>query len=142
MSDSAFQSYLRSNQCSVHQALQKWRAGWPVHLLDFEPLPERPSLYQDRAEAYWYLAGIIMLQDVVMSSPNTYVTNAPDALSVEETLKRLMSLSDQKMLPNVEQDFDPAYRLVTGHLPGEANDRALGTLIYREADTTITGFGD
>lgn len=134
MPKSAFQAYSKSKEYTVHQALRRWREGWPQDLLDFEPLPERPSLYQDRAEAYWYLSGVIMLPHVAMSSPKISVTLASGVLFVEETLKRLILLSDRSLLPTIGQDYHATFRLVTEQLSGERSDRALGALIYGEVD--------
>src|ERR1700710_1435435 len=86
MPEAAFQSYSHNKRSTIHHALRQWRVGWPDTLVDFEPLPEHPSLYQDRAAAYWYLAGIVMLPHVAMSSPKTAATTGPGRLSVQETL--------------------------------------------------------
>lgn len=132
MPDSGLQYYAKTKESTIHHALQQWRTGWPNNLLDFEPLPERPSLYQDRAAAYWYLAGIIMLPYVVMSSPKTTAVDEQTSLSVQDALEHLMLLSDQGLLCDLDQDFDATYHLLMGHLYGGRSDRALGTLIYRE----------
>lgn len=83
-----------------------------------------------------------MLPHVMMSTPKTSVSGTAGTtrtLSVQQTLERLMLLSDQTLLPGVEQDFDTTYRLVTGHHSSRTSDRGLGALIYREADTTTGG---
>lgn len=136
MTGTAVQHYSSSKERTIHQALRQWREGWPDQLLDFEALPERPSLYQDRAEAYWQLAGIIMLPYVTLSSPKDPALATVGNLSVKEMLERLMLLSDQNLLPDVGQDFNDTYRLLTSHIAHAGDNRTFGALIYREAETT------
>lgn len=132
--------YLRNNARAIHDSLHKWRAGWPKDLLDFEPFPDSPSLYQDRAEAYWYLAGIVVLPQVIIASPKSSTEGTVGALVIQQTLERLICLSDQGKLQPVGQDFDAIYRLIVGQDSAGTENGALGTLIYREADTTTAGF--
>lgn len=142
MSNTAHEPYLKSKASTVHDSLHRWRVGWPRDLLDFEPFPDSPSLYQDRAEAYWYLAGIAMLPQVIISSPKSSTEGMAGALSIQRILERLICLSDQGKLHSVGHDFDAIYRLVTGQDTAGVENNALGTLIYREADTTTAGFED
>lgn len=139
LSDPALQSYLRGKENAIHNSLRKWREGWPESRLDFEPLSESPSLYQDR-EACWYLAGIPILPHVTMGPPKTATSDAAGVMTVQQTFERLMLLSDQGLLHTVGQDFNATYRLVTEHFSSETSNSTLGALVYREADTTRAGF--
>ncbi|PIA80071.1 hypothetical protein CB0940_12215 [Cercospora beticola] len=140
ISDAALQPYLQSRTSAICNSLRKWRAGWPEELLDFEPFSESPSLYQDRAEACWYLAGIVTLPHVNIRLPETSATDFSGALSVQQIFQCLILLSDSSLLHNVGQDFEATYHLVTERLSAGTNDGALGALIYREPDTTRAGF--
>jgi len=142
MSDPALKSYMKAKESAIHNSLRKWRVGWPDSLLDFEPFSECPSLYQDRADACWYLAGIVILPHVVIAPLSTPITEHAGVLSIQQTLEHLMVLSDQDMLHSVGQDFEATYRLVTGHDPANLKNGALGTLIYREPDTAMAGFDE
>lgn len=140
MSENAHGSYLKNKAGAIHDSLHKWRMGWPKDLLDFELFPDSPSLYQDRAEAYWYLAGVVILPQVIIASPKSSTEGMVGALSIQQILERLICLSDQGKLHSVEQSFDVIYRLVVGQDLTSIENGALGTLIYREADTTTAGF--
>jgi hypothetical protein len=69
LSNPSLQFYLASKASTIRSALLKWRRGWPENLLDYELFPVQPTLYQDRAEACWYLAGILTLQHVAIAIP-------------------------------------------------------------------------
>jgi hypothetical protein len=142
MENTAFVSgpYIESRRTAIHNALNRWRTGWPETLLDFEPCPESPALYQDRADAYWYLVGIIMLPHVAIASPRKNLDEAPRALLIEQILERLTILSDQGRLHGIGEDFEAVYRLVAGYSSAQTGVGALSTLLYPEADMMRTGF--
>lgn len=113
--------------------------------MDYELFPIQPSLYQDRAEACWYLAGILSLPHVVVATPNfpgsDDVGRSP--LSIHDMLARLMTLSDQRGLDSRPPDFETTYRIVLELGPDcQHQSMPLGGLIYREPDSTRAGFED
>lgn len=131
--------YHEAKQTAILHALQRWREGWPGSLLDFEPTPDNPTLYQDRAEVCWFLAGIIMLPNVTISLPRA--AQYTRALSVQQILEKILAFSDQNQLHYSGQDFGAVYQLITrDYLTHGGGNDALGTLFYREPDTTRAGF--
>lgn len=142
--------YLRAKAIPVYSSLRKWRDGWPQNLLDFEPLPGKPALYQDqeRAEVCWYLAGVIMIPHVVLASPKLSISgsgtanSARDVLSVQQILERLVTLSDQNRLPLFGFDFKATYKLIMEEKSSGTGNDALGPLVYRESDIPMAGFPD
>jgi len=141
------QPYLVSKASTIHSALLKWRHGWPEDLLDFEPFPLQPSLYQDRAEACWYLAGILTLPHVLIDTPRiSSSSNTPphhhQSLSIHDMLTRLMILSDQRKLDTQPPDFDAKYQIILGLGAACQTSSPLGGLIYREPDSIRAGFED
>lgn len=141
--------YLRTKTIAVYSSLRKWRDGWPQTLLDFEPLPGSPALYQDhRAEVCWYLAGVIMIPHVVLASPKLSMSGSGSAtpargvLSVHQILERLITLSDQNRLLLFGVDFEATYKLVMEENTSGTGNSALGPLVYRESDIPMAGFTD
>lgn len=141
--------YLRTKQIAVSSSLRKWRDGWPETLLDLEPLPGSPALYQDRRiEVCWYLAGVIMIPHVVLTSPKLSMSGSGSAtpargvLSVQQILERLVILSDQNRLVSFGFDFEATYKLVMEENKSGTGNGALGPLIYRESDIPMAGFMD
>ena len=140
MLDPALGPYLRAEERIIHNSLRRWREGWPETLLDFKPFPESLSLYQDRAEAYWYLAGIIILPSVTLMLPSK-PTRSLGALSIQHLLERLMVLSDQSCLQALGDDFNATYGLCRDNAL-DLGTSALGGLIYREVDATRAEFDE
>ncbi|KAH9216155.1 hypothetical protein DL95DRAFT_498453 [Leptodontidium sp. 2 PMI_412] len=142
--------YLRTKEIAVYSSLRKWRDGWPQTLLDFEPLPGSPALYQDqdRAEVCWYLAGVIMIPHVVLASPKLSMSGSGSAtpargvLSVQQILERLKTLSDQNRLLLFGFDFEATYKLVMEENTSGTGNGALGPLVYGESDIPMAGFAD
>ena len=146
----ALAPFIKSEERIIHNSLRKWRQGWPETLLDFKPFPESLSLYQDRAEAYWYLAGIIILPSVALTLPSSSLPSSnqtrktgtsPGTLSVQQILERLMVLSDQSCLQTLGDDFNATYGLCREN-PLNLGTGALGGLIYREVDATRAEFDE
>jgi len=142
LSDTSFRPYLASKASTIHSALVKWRHGWHEDLLDFELFPVQPSLYQDRAEACWYLAGILALPHVIIATPKVSMSNTDQCLSVHDMLARLMTLSDQRRLDSHAPDFAAIYRIISEISAESHKNVPLGGLIYRERDSTRAGFED
>ena len=131
------------NAETIRTALQTWRQGWPETLLDFDPGQNVPSLYEDRADACWYLAGILTLPQVHVTMPRCPSTEpAHSALSIPHLLERLMVLCDRQSLDRSVHDFVSVYRMVMEMQENGINTSPLSQLIYREPDTTTTGFAD
>lgn len=138
--DPNMDSYLEAKQAAVHNSLRRWREGWPETLSDYEHFQSAPALYQDRAEACWYLAGIIILPRIPISSPKVPASAVGDALTIQESLERLSILSDQIQLHATGHDFKSTYALVVNQQ--YARTGALASLMYREPDKAMAGFND
>jgi hypothetical protein len=143
LATTSLQPYLASKASTIHTALLKWRHGWPEDLLDYEPFPTQPSLYQDRAEACWYLAGILTLPHVVIDTPQISSANTHHQwLSIHDMLTRLMILSDQRKLDTQPPDFDAKYQIILELGAVCQTTSPLSGLIYREPDSIRAGFED
>jgi hypothetical protein len=134
-------SFQQAKSHAVHQSLRRWHEGWPESLIDFEPIPECSSLYQDRAQTCWYLAGIIILPYANLSSPKTG-PHTDQHLTAQQMLERIVLLTDQNKLQGSELDFETIYRVVAKDDLAQNGADALGTLMYRESDSTRAEFPD
>jgi len=139
--DSSLIPYYESKQAAINNSLRKWKTGWPESLLDFEPFPEHPSLYQDRAEVCWYLAGVIMVPRANIATRG-WAQSPSDSLSIQRILERILILSDRNQLHYGDQGFETVYDMIIQEDPARAGNDALGTLFYREQDTTKARFED
>ena len=134
--------YLARRASAFQTALLRWRTGWPEDLLDYEPFHASPSLYQGRAEAVWYLCGILSLPHVIIAPRQASTSNPTPWLSVHEIFERLLLLSDQRRLDTQPPDFEAKYQLVFEIRADCYKKAALGALVYQDLDPTRPGFED
>lgn len=139
----AASTYLSHHAETILAALQRCREGWPASLTDYDPSQRSPSLYQDRADATWYLAGILTLPNIPIVAPRCPpVESADHNLSIGQLLERVMVLCDRHRLDRATHDFATVHRMVMELQESDLDSSPPSQLIYREPDSTTTGFAD
>lgn len=143
LDQSAFEPYASRVQRSVTTALQLWQSGWPDGLLDYDGRDHAsPSLYHDRADACFFLAGILARPstEIAIKSHRSTGISSLRRLSIAQVLARLMILCDRNQIHRSTSSFDAVYQQVLDMRDGNAGQSPLSQLLYREPDSTTTGF--